>query len=67
VVEGTSLENWHGRKSIVGSNPTLSANSSSDHCLIAPAIGGKEKPCRMRLPAGREVTTTGIKSLTHPS
>ena len=27
MVEGTSLENWHGRKSIVGSNPTLSASS----------------------------------------
>ena len=34
AVEGTSLENWHGRKSIVGSNPTLSAQAA-EHASIS--------------------------------
>jgi hypothetical protein len=37
VVEGTSLENWHGRKSIVGSNPTPSATLRTGDKLVTLA------------------------------
>ncbi len=29
-LKAASLENWHGRKSIVGSNPTLSAQAAEN-------------------------------------